>query len=115
MTAMVTTLTEFADTGDTRTFTAPGHSVLQSYTVVQKRKVAGTSQEAATDSIRVVRGAFSASGDALAVKTSFEVVIRRSPIVNATDLAAVKALFREIVASSEFDSVVDGQLWLSND
>lgn len=114
MTAMVTTLSEFADSGDTRTFTAPGHSVLQSYTVVQKRKVANTSQEAATDSLRVVRGAFDASGNALAVKTSFEVVIRRSPIVDATDLSEVKALFREIIASSEFDSVVDGQLWLSN-
>lgn len=115
MTAMVTTLTEFADTGDTRTFTAPKHSVLQSFTVVQKRKVASTPQEAATDSIRVVRGAFDASHNALAVKTSFEVVVRRSPIVNATDLSEVLALFREIIASDEFNTVVNGQLWLSND
>lgn len=112
MAAMSTTLKEFADNGNSRTYTAPGHTVLKPALVIQKRRPAPTNTGAAEDSVKVVFGTLDASGVPHPVKDSIEIIVRRSPSGVAGDLTAAMALAREIFASTNFDGTVSGQLWL---
>jgi len=112
MANMTTVLKEFADNGNSRTYVTSAHTVAEPRVVIQKRKiptnqVAGVSE----DSCKVVYGTSDATGP-LAQKISLEVVVRRPLNADATDLSGAIALFREMVASDNFSSVISGQLWL---
>lgn len=112
MSAMTTTLTEYADNGDVRTYVAPGHSTLKPALVIQKRRIAPVVNGAAEDSIKVVQGTLDAAGVPHPVKDSVEIVVRRSPSGVSADLTAAITLARDIINSSNFDAVVSGQTWL---
>lgn len=114
MAAMSTILKEFVDNGDSRTYTAPGHTVLKPALVIQKRRVAPNVNGAAEDSFKVVFGTLDPLGVPHPVKDSVEVVVRRSPSGLAGDLSGAIALAREVVNSSNFDAMVAGQTWLQN-
>lgn len=112
MAAIATTLIEFADNGNSRTLTAPAHSALKPAIVIQKRKVATNMTSVPEDSIDVIYGTTDSEGKILVQKVAFSVVVKRPIQAQPADVTAAKALFREIVASNEFDAVVSGQLWI---
>ena len=112
MAVITTTLTEFADNGNSRTLTAPGHTALKPFLVIQKRKVATHGTSVPEDSIDVIVGTTDAEGLVLVPKVAFSATIKRPVQGRPADIDAAKALFREIVASDKFDSLVSGQLWI---
>lgn len=112
MTAMSTVLKEFSDNGNSRTYTAPNHSVAMPKLVIQKRKIAADVSGISEDSVRVVFGTADSTGNPLPSKDSVEVIVRRSPAGDDDDLAAAVALAREIVASDNFGAMVSSQSWL---
>lgn len=109
MPVISTVLTEFSDKENSRTYTAAGHTVVKPRIVTQKRRIAPSVDGVATDTLSVVFGSVDAVGAPLSTKIAFEVNIRRSPGALPADILAAKTLFREIVASDEFDAVVDSQ------
>lgn len=112
MAVIATKLTEFADNGNSRTMTAPGHTALKPFIVIQKRKIAQNANSVPEDSIDVIAGTTDTEGSILAQKVAFSVTVKRPVQGQAADVSTAKALFREIVASDEFDSLVNGQLWI---
>jgi hypothetical protein len=112
MAAMSTVLEEFSDSGNSRTYVAPAHTVLKPALVIQKRQVAPSVNGASQDSVKVVFGTLDTAGAPHSVKDSIEIIVRRSPSGVDADLTAAVTLAREIVASSNFDAMVAGQSWL---
>lgn len=114
MAAMVTTLNEFSDTGNSRTFSLAAHSVAEPRLVIQKRTVPATVDSVAEDSVKVVYGTSDIAGVALSSKVTFEISFRRPVKGDTADVASALALLREIVASDNYSSVVSSQQWLQN-
>lgn len=112
MAQIATSLVDFFDNGNVRTYAAPAHSVQKPRLVQQRRKVAFNSTSTAETSCKVVFGTTDSESVVLTSKYSFEVVVRGPVNGNATDRDAAKALFREIIASDNFDAMVAGQLWI---
>ena len=107
--AMSTTLTQFNDVSNARTYTAPGHTIPLPKQVIQRRKAAAGAVMVSESSIRVVFGSKDAEGVPLAERISFEVVVRVPLKAQTDDVNAAKALFREIVDSTNFSTVVSTQ------
>lgn len=113
MAAMTTALTEFSDSGNSRTYTTSGHSVQKPALVMQKRKVPTGSQTVAEDTIEVLHGTVDAEGIALPTRVSMKVTVRR-PIDGAqADVDAALAILRDIVAGDEFSNTVSTSEYLS--
>lgn len=112
MANMTTVLTEFADNGNSRTNTLPGHTALKPKLVIQKRIVAQSENQSPEDTIDVVFGTTDAEGSNLPSKVAFSVKVRRPYQGQATDVTNALAIFREIVASDNFAAVVTTQGWL---
>lgn len=112
MPAMATVLTEFSDSGNSRTSTLAGHTALKPRIVIQKRKVAVSDQSSPEDHIQVVYGTVDAAGLILPGKIAFELSLRRPVLGLAADVTAALAVFRDIVASDEFTAVTTTQNWL---
>lgn len=109
MAAMTTVLTEFSTNGDSRTYTAPAHTVLKPVLVLQKRKVPVGSAVVAEDTITVLQATVDSAGAALPQKVSFSVTVRRPITGQDADVTAAETLFREIIASDNFANIVDSQ------
>lgn len=112
MANMTTSLTEFADNGNSRTYAAPLHTVQAPRLVIQRRTVPATANGVSESSLKVVFGTIDALGVALPQKVSFEAVPRFPVGAKDTDVDSALALFREMVASDNFTKVVKSQLWL---
>lgn len=112
MAAMTTVLKEHADYGNARTYTAPGHTALVPQLVLQKRKVLNSPDGNIESSVAVVFATKDTAGLTLQGKIRFEAVVRFPAQGDADDVAAAKALFREIIASDNFDDAVDDQNWV---
>lgn len=112
MAAMTTVLTEFSTQGDSRTYTAPAHTVLKPVLVLQKRKIASGNAVVAEDTITVLQATVDADGAALPQKISFSATTRRPVNGQDADVTAAETLFREIIASDNFANVVDTQEYL---
>lgn len=112
MAGMSTALTEFADNGDSRTYTYTGHTVLSPKIVIQKRRVPQGNQKVAEDSVNVLVATKDATDVVLPQKVSFMVTVRRPIDGTASDVTAALATFRDVVAGDEFGSVVNTQNWL---
>lgn len=109
---MSTILEEFADNGNSRTYTEPTHSVVSPFLVIQKRKVPVGEQIMAEDSVSVVKATQDAESVILPQRVSLLVVVRR-PITGITaDVTSARNLFQEIVASGNFERMIDGSSWL---
>lgn len=113
MAAMTTALTEFADNGNSRTFTYAGHSASDPKLVIQRRKVAVGSTSMAEDLFQVISGTEDAGGDPLTSRVLIEAKVRRPVDGITADVDAALVIFRDIVAGDEFTNTVDTQEWLS--
>lgn len=109
MAAMTTALTEFANNGNSITYTYTGHTASEPRLVIQKRKVASGSTSVIEDTISVVSSTEDSVGELLASKVSFEVKVRRPLNGIAGDVTAALAIFRDVVAGDEFTNTVSTQ------
>lgn len=107
MASFTTVIKEFDDKSNHRTYSLPNNTVQQPKLLVQKRKTAATPEALAEDRLMVVYGTSDPDGLPLAKKIVFEADVRRPANALAADITAAKALFREFVASDEFDDIVD--------
>lgn len=112
MAAMATAITEFANNGNSRTYTRTGHTALNPRLVIQKRKVATSPQGSAEDTIDVISGTVDAAGLILPGRIAFSIIVRRPVLGLATDVTAALAVIRDIVASDEFTVTVTSQNFL---
>lgn len=114
MAAMSTALTVFSDNGNSRTFTATGHTVQKPKLVIQTRKVPTGNQVIQESKVSVIQATVDTGGSAIPERVSFQAVYR-SPITGASaDVTAALAIFRDIVASDEFTAVVNTQNFVKN-
>lgn len=112
MAVMTTVLTEFADNGNSRTYTLPSHTATEPRLVIQKRKVAVNGTSMIEDIITSISSTEDAAGVLLDGKISFETKIRRPVNGIAADVTAAQTIHREIVASDNFANTVSTQEWL---
>lgn len=108
---IATTLTSFSENGNVKTYVAPQHSVAEPRLVIQKRKVATSVKGTAETSVKVVYGTSDTAGP-IASRVSFEVIARCPVGGDMTDYDDAMSLFKEIVASDEFDAAVTAQTWV---
>lgn len=113
MTQMSTSLTEFSTAGNTRTYTAPGHTTLAPRLLIQKRKLAANADGVAETTLKVVYGLTKSDGSPVAQKVTYEVV-GRSPLIGIGSAAntGALALLRDLVNSDEFESAFLTQNWV---
>ncbi|DAD50706.1 TPA_asm: coat protein [ssRNA phage SRR6960799_30] len=111
MPTITTTLVDYSQVGNTKTLTAPGHTVSAPRLVIQKRKIPSTSSGVAESDVKVVYGTTDTNGP-LSSRVSVEAVVRYPANGNMADVTAALTLFREVVASDEFQSAVYTQNWI---
>lgn len=112
MAEMTTVLVQRSDSADAREFQAPSHSLTTPFTVRQKRVAPKTLTGRATDNVSILRGGVDNTGVALSIPLTMQLGISRQANMSETDLAAAIALFRELVASTNFDAIVRGQSYI---
>jgi hypothetical protein len=112
MGAMTTSLTQFNDSLNQRTWIYTGHAAMDPRLVIQKRKVPTVETGVLENSTRVVVGTQDALGANLASKVSFEVIVRYPANGTYADVTAALTTFRDIVASDEFTTSVQTQQYL---
>jgi hypothetical protein len=112
MAAMSTALTEFADNGNSRTYTLTGHTIVKPKLVTQKRRVPENGQTTATMEIEVVLATTDADGLIVPQKVGFSVSVRQPIQGQSSDVTGALAIFRDIVAGDEFGASVLTQNWL---
>jgi hypothetical protein len=112
MAVMTTSLTEFSDRENARTYTYTGHSVQLPKLVLHKRRVPQSAGDLATQQVSVVNGVSNSSAVALEKKAAIEANIRYPSDAAAADLAALLATFRDIVRSDEFGVAFTTQNYL---
>lgn len=112
MAAMTTTLTEFANNGNSRTSTTSGHTAVKPKLVIEKRRVPEGNQVIAEYSCKVVQATEDADGLILSQKVTFEAIVRYPLLGEAATIAAALVIFRDIVAGDEFGNSVSTQEWL---
>jgi hypothetical protein len=113
MAAMSTTLTEFSDRENARTYLYPGHTVALPRLVIQKRKVPVATTDLASNMLSVVFGCEDAAGSVLERKGAIEVTNRYPANCAAADLAAALVVFRDIVNSDEFATMITSQAYVA--
>lgn len=109
MTAIVTTLTEFSDNGNTRVYTLPGHLAASQRIMTQKRKVPVGNQKVIEDVINIQYTTSDSEGNALPQKVGFTATITRPIGADAADITGAEAVFKDIVQSDEFSAMIQTQ------
>jgi hypothetical protein len=112
MASFATTLTEFSDKENHRTFMVSGHTVQEPRLVIQKRKVPPPNGGTAESHLSVVYGTLDASGLPLASKVVFDAGVRFPADGQSDDITAALAVFRDLVASDEFTAMVSSQAYV---
>lgn len=112
MAAMTTALTEFADNGNSRTYTQAAHTVLAPKLVLQKRRVPTGNQTIAEDTITVLSSTTDTDGAVIPQRVTFTATIRRPIDGDADDVTAMLAVFRDVIAGDEFGNTVLTQEFL---
>lgn len=112
MAAMTTALTEFADNGNSRTYTRTGHTATKPKLVLQRRTIASGQTSVIEDQVSVLSGTEDVDGVPLAPRVLFTATVRRPINGIAADVTAALAVFRDIIAGDEFGNTVDTQEWL---
>jgi hypothetical protein len=106
---MSTTLKEFTDNGNSRTYTFTGHTAEQPKLVIQKRTVPTGNQVMLEDVISTIEATTDADGAVMQQKVLISTTVRRPIGGNSTILSGALAVHRDIIASDEFTNVVDTQ------
>lgn len=114
MAGLTTALTEFSTTGDSRTYTVPGHTAAKPRIVTQKRKVPAGAQSVAENTITVIRGTADSTGAVLPARVSLGVVSRFPVNGTEADMTAALVVFRDLVNSDEFTATVLSQNYLKS-
>lgn len=112
MAALATSLTEFSDMGNSRTFSVTGHTALKPKLVIQKRKVPTGVSGVAENDIRVVYGTTDTANVPLPQKVQLSITTRVPVNGTSSDATAALAVIRDIVASDEFGATFLSQNWL---
>jgi hypothetical protein len=112
MAAMSTVLTQFANNGNSLTYTLPVHTAVKPALVLQRRKVPSGAQTVVEDTITVLYATADPDGAILPQRSSMSVTIRRPLDGEAAIVTSLLALFREVVASDNFANTVSTQEWL---
>lgn len=112
MAAMSTVLTEFADYGNSRTYTQASHTAGEPQLVLQKRKVPSGNQVMIEDTIQVLSSTTDADSAVMSQRVTFTATVRRPLGGDAADVTAMLAVFRDIIAGDEFGNTVNTQEWL---
>lgn len=112
MTALVTTLTGFGETANSRTYFYSGHTASNPKLVIQKRKVATAADGQYETSVSVVSGTVDSTGALLAKKVVFEIKMYGPANGTSAAVTAALAIIRDIVQSTEYTSVVSSQEWI---
>lgn len=113
MAGMTTALTEFANNGNSRTSTYPGHTASEPRLVIERRKVATGATSVLENTIQVLSSTEDSAGEILSSKVLFEAKVRRPVNGITADVTAALAIFRDVVAGDEFTNVVNTQEWLT--
>lgn len=113
MAAMVTALTEFSDKENSRTYTTSGHTASKPKLVIQKRKVPQGNATVCETEISVIHATTDASSAVLQQKVNMSVNVRYPIDGQSSDISAVLAILRDIVAGDEFGTTVTTQNYLS--
>lgn len=112
MAAMSTSLTEFSDLGDSRTYTTSGHSASQPKLVVQRRRVPVGNQTVAETTVSVIHATADSDSSILPQKASISVTAKYPINGTYADVTAALAIFRDIVAGDEFANTLSTQEFL---
>lgn len=112
MSAMTTVLTEFADSGNSRTYSQPLHTVLKPSLVLQKRKVPSGTQTVAEDTVTVLQATVDADGATIPQRVSISIIVRRPINGQQADIDAALVTARDLIASDEFTNTVNSQEFL---
>jgi len=110
--SFTTTITEFSDKENNRTYMVDGHTVQAPRLVIQKRKVPTTPSGAAESHLMVVYGTEDADGMPSATKVVFDASVRYPADGQSSDITAALAVFRDFVASDEFTAMVNSQAYV---
>lgn len=113
MAAMSTALTEFADNGDSRTYTTASHTAVKPKLVIQKRRVPTGNQVILEDTISVIHATEDADALILSQKVVMTLTVRRPINGTSTDVDAALVIFRDIIAGDELTNTVNTQEYLS--
>lgn len=112
MGSFTTTITEFSDSENRRTYEVSGHTVQKPKLVIQKRKVPSSTAANAESNLQVVYGTVDAAGDVLPSKIVIAADVRYPANGASADINAALAAFRDFVQSDEFTNMVTSQSYL---
>lgn len=112
MASFATTITEFSDKENNRTYMVTGHTVQAPRLVIEKRKVPANATANAETHLMVVYGTEDADGLPLASKVVFDAGVRYPANGQSDDVTAALAVFRDFVASDEFTTLVTSQAYV---
>jgi hypothetical protein len=107
MAAMLTTLMDYQNFGNSYSWRVTGHTTQKPKLVLQRRKLpTNTATGVQEDSFSVLMATVDVDGNVIASKTLFTATVRQ-PLnaADATELNAAAVIFRDIVASDEFTAM----------
>lgn len=112
MASFTTTITEFSDKENARTYMVSGHTVQAPKWVIQKRVTPSTPEAVAKSQLIVAYGTEDADGNLLPSRVIFEASVRYPANGESADVTAALAIFRDFVASDEFTTLVNTQAYV---
>lgn len=112
MASFATTISEFSDKENSRTYMVSGHTVSAPKLVIQKKRPPATTESNAESELMVVYGTSDAAGNPLSKKVVFTMSVRYPANGDAADVTAALAVFRDFVASDEVTAMVTSQAYV---
>lgn len=112
MASFTSTIEEFSDKENHRTFAVDGHTVVKPKLVIQRRSQPKTPQSPSESSLSVVYGTLDADGSPIPTKVNISASVRYAAHSDPTDVTAALAVFRDLVASDEFTNMVTSQRYI---
>lgn len=108
------TLTEFSDKENSRTWVTSTHAVSKPRVVIQRRKVPDGSngKSVQTSELSLAYGTEDADGLPMSSKINIDLSIRYPVGALLTDVQAAVDALQVLVASANFDSLAEKQLYL---
>jgi hypothetical protein len=107
-----TVITDHQNYGDQKIWTVAGHTALDPYLVIQKRRSPSNPSSNLEDTLSVVKQTEDVGGVVLPARILFEAKVKRPKLGQSADVTAALAVFRDFVASDEFGAIVTSQAWV---
>jgi hypothetical protein len=112
MASFATTIEEFSDSENRRTYMVSGSTVAAPKLVIQKRRPVTSTTGVAQSTLSIVYGTTDADSVPLEAKVGFEANVRYPANGQSSDVSAALAVFRDFVASDEFTALVNSQSYV---